>query len=334
MDYVHKFDAIGAADACTVGETGANLGEMRRAGLPVPPGFCLSVEAYRAFVAGGAVDRTIGRILAGLQVEDPEDVEVRTEQIRNFMIAQQMPARIAEEILQGYYELSLDLGSGVAPVPAAVRSSTTARDLPGPPAIGPPKAYLNVHGEADLLEHVKRCWGSLWTGQAVAHRVRQGVDHAHMALAVVVQAMIQSEVSGILFTASPSASSREELVIIASWGLGEAIISGLVTPDTFMARKSDGAILARDIANKNRTVECAREGGTIEREVPPERRCIPAVSDAQIAELVALGTQIEKLCGAPLDVEWAFARGSVYILQAIARRTSCHLVPAWMGVGE
>jgi phosphoenolpyruvate synthase/pyruvate phosphate dikinase len=360
MNYVLKLDEIGAADVLAAGERGAGLAVMTRAGLPVPPGFCLSAEAYREFIACSHVDKTIRQILAGLQVNDPEDVEVRTEQVRNFLNAQQMPGGIGQEVLRGYYELGMDLGSSAAPVPVAVRPSATTRDLPAPSCSVVTENHLNVSGEANLLEHVKGCWGSLWAAQAVAGRVRQGVEHAHVGLAIIVQAMIQPEVSGILFAASPIAGSREEAVIFASWGLTEAIVSGLVSPDTFVVRKSDGVIVQRSIATKDRMIECAPrsrtgpnpqsgfqrrtrpaarapwgprvrggrvpgpkagpgagwgpcEGGTIEREVPPERRRIPATSDAQIAELVALSAQVENLCGAPLDMEWAYAAGRVYI---------------------
>ena len=328
MEFVHKFDTIGAADADIFGESGANLGELKRAGLRVPPGFCLSAEAYRAFITGEYVDRTVRQILMGLQVNDPEDVEVRTEQVRNFLYAQPMPnqtpkagsgaeggfrgALIAQEVMQGYYELGVELGSGVAPARVAVRSSTTYCDRSGEPCSGQQETYLNVSGEANLIGQIKHCWGSLWTAQAVAQRVKQGIDHAEVGLAVIVQAMVQAEASGLLFL-SPYTISGEQMVIVASWGLSEAIISGLVTPDTFTVRRSDGAVIERNIAPKDSMVECAIEGGTIEREVPAERRRIPAISDTQIAELVALSKRIETLCGAQLDIEWAYARGRVFI---------------------
>jgi phosphoenolpyruvate synthase/pyruvate phosphate dikinase len=322
MDYVRRFDEIGAADAGLVGGKGANLGEMTRAGLPVPPGFCVSAGAYYAFTASAHAGKTIRRILAGLQVDDPEDVEVRTEQIRNFLSAQPMPKSIAEEVLKSYYQLGVELGSSAAPTTVAVRSSATDGGLNIASGSEPRGAFLNVRGEADLLEHVKECWALLWTARAATFRVKQGFDHAQFALAVVVQAMVLAEVSGLIFTGSPFTSRRDEVVIIASWGLGEAIVSGFVTPDTFTVRRSDGAILEREIATKDRMIECAIGFGTVEREVPPPRRRLPALSDEQIVQLVSLSKEIEKRCGASLEIDWAYARGRVYVLQTRARSVS------------
>ncbi|MCA1553537.1 MAG: hypothetical protein LC737_04080, partial [Chloroflexi bacterium] len=157
--------------------------------------------------------------------------------------------------------------------------------------------------------------------RAVTYRVKQNFDHAQVALAVVVQAMIPSEVSGILFTANPVTSNRDELIVNASWGLGEAIVSGLVTPDTLTVRKRDGAILAREIASKTLSVEYAPTGGTVEIEVPVERRNAPALSDAQVEQLRALALQVEQHYNAAMDIEWAYANDRFYILQARAITT-------------
>ncbi len=322
MNYVRRFEEIGAQDIDAVGGKGANLGELRRAGLPVPPGFCISAEAYREFVRTSGAEGTIQRALAGLAPEDSEQLEARTAQIRDFLTAHVVPPAIAEPILASYRELGAELhknAEGVVPV--AVRSSATAEDLPTASFAGQQDTYLNVRGDEALLEFVKRCWASLWTARAVAYRVKQGFSHVQVALAVVVQAMIQSEVSGIMFTANPVTQARDEIVVNASWGLGEAIVSGQVTPDTYLVRKNDGAILEREIANKDRQIEYAPGGGTVEKEVPPAQRELPALSDSQIAELVALGLKIEAHYGAPMDVEWAYAHGTFYMLQARAITT-------------
>ncbi|NIN69094.1 MAG: phosphoenolpyruvate synthase, partial [Anaerolineae bacterium] len=170
-----------------------------------------------------------------------------------------------------------------------VRSSATAEDLPTASFAGQQDTYLNVCGTDELLECVRNCWASLWTARAVTYRARQGFDHHRVYLAVVVQAMIDSEISGIMFTANPMTGNEEESVINASWGLGEAIVSGLVTPDTFTVRKSDGQIVSRQIASKERMIVYAPEGGTVERETPLERREVPALSDEQVAEVALLG---------------------------------------------
>ena len=331
MSFISTFEEVGADDVGIVGGKGANLGEMTRAGLPVPPGFCLTAEAYRAFVRTTDANEMIRGILADARMDDPEDVEARTERIRTFLTEQKIPAEIGEQVLESYHRLAGQLGDREtaqtpgamtkAALPVAVRSSATAEDLPTASFAGQQDTYLNVRGDDELLDNVRRCWASLWTGRAVTYRVKQGFDHDQVALAVVVQAMIQSEVSGILFTANPVTHSREEVVINASWGLGEAIVSGLVTPDTFIVRKSDGAIITREIASKDLAVEYAEQGRTAEREVLADRRNIPSLSDAQIASLVSVSQRIENHYRVPMDIEWGYARGEFYILQARAITT-------------
>jgi phosphohistidine swiveling domain-containing protein len=333
MTFIRTFQEIGANDVGLVGGKGANLGEMTRAGLPVPPGFCVTAEAYRAFIRDTDAGETIRRILAEAQIDDPEEVEARTARIRTFLTGQEMPAEIGAQVLESYHRHASEWADG-APLPVAVRSSATAEDLPTASFAGQQDTYLNIRGDAELLDHVKRCWASLWTARAVTYRVKQGFDHEQVALAVVVQAMIRSEVSGIMFTANPVTSSREEVVINASWGLGEAIVSGLVTPDTFTVRKSDGAIVSREIATKDLAIEYADQGSTAEQEVPADRRNLPALSDGEVATLVSLSQRIESHYRVPMDIEWGYARGEFYILQARAITTLAHEAPRTHASGE
>jgi len=325
MTYIRWFEEVTAADVGLVGGKGANLGEMALAGLPVPPGFCLTASAYREFIQATGLDETIRSILAETRQDHPADVEAKTARIRGFITQQEVPLTMAEQILDAYHRLAWKLGVAEgaegAEVQVAVRSSATAEDLPTASFAGQQETYLNVCGSDSPLECIKRCWASLWTARAVTYRARQGFDHHRVYLAVVVQAMIQSEVSGILFTANPITGNRDEVVINASWGLGEAIVSGLVTPDTITVRKSDGSIVSRQIAAKERMIDYAREGGTAERATPVERREVPALSDDQVSELVALGQQIEGHYGMPQDIEWAYAQGRFYILQSRAITT-------------
>jgi rifampicin phosphotransferase len=318
-NYIRTFNEIGSGDVGIVGGKGANLGEMTRAGLPVPPGFCVTAEAYRAFIAATHSGDSIRAILAQTRLDEPEHVESQTQRIRDLLCAQPMPPEIQTQVLDSYHRLSQELGE--ADLRVAVRSSATAEDLPTASFAGQQDTYLNIQRQAALLEHVKRCWASLWTARAVTYRVKQGFDHSQVALAVVVQAMINSEVAGILFTANPVTSNRDEAVVNASWGLGEAIVSGLVSPDTFIVRKRDGAILSRTIANKDLKIEYAAAGGTLERKVQASRRDVPALDDAQIGQLVSLCDRVEKHYGNPMDIEWGFARGQFYILQARAITT-------------
>jgi len=317
MSYVRWFDEVRASDVGLVGGKAANLGEMVAAGLPVPPGFCLCAQAYRDFIRKAQLDDPIRDILAETSQDDPADVEVNSARIRDLFTQHEVPPDIAGQLEDAYHRLARELGkSDVSHVPVAVRSSATAEDLPTASFAGQQDTYLNVCGCDELSECVKRCWASLWTARAVTYRAQQGFDHHKVYLAVVVQCMIDSEISGILFTANPMTGSREEAVINASWGLGEAIVSGLVTPDTFTVRKDDGLIVSRQIASKDRVIEYAREGGTVERETPPEQREIPALSDDQLAELGAMGRRVENHYQTPQDIEWAYAQGRLYLLQS------------------
>jgi len=315
MEYIRWFNEINASDVNLVGGKGANLGEMIGSGLPVPPGFCLTAHSYRDFIEATGLNQTFSEILGDIDMDDPADVEARTARIRALITGQTIPLIITQQILSSYRLRGQELGSS-APVSVAVRSSAAAEFLPDASFAGQQDTYLNIRGEEALLEHVKRCWASLWTARATTYRVRQGFDHYKVYLAVVVQAMIESEISGIMFTADPVSGDRDVMVINASWGLGEAIVSGLVSPDTLSVRKTDGEILSKHIAVKQRTIEYAPDGGILELETLPERCQAAALSDEQALELTTLGCKIEEHYGAPQDIEWAFARERLYILQA------------------
>ena len=322
MSYTRWFQEVNAAEVDLVGGKGANLGEMVATGLPVPPGFCVTAPAYREFIRVTGLDETIRDILAEIHLDDPVDVKAKAGRIRGLIVEQRVPGPMAQEILDGYHRLAQEQGAeAVTQVPVAVRSSATAEDLPTASFAGQQDSYLNVRGDAELLDRVKDCWASLWTDRAVVYRTRQGFDHQHVYLAVVVQAMIQSEVAGVLFTANPVTGDRDQAVINASWGLGEAIVSGLVTPDTVTVHKSDGTIVSRQTATKEYTIEYAETGGTVTLATSPEQREAPALSDQQVSELVTLGQEIEGHYGTPQDIEWAFASGRLYILQARAVTT-------------
>jgi len=321
--YIYTFAQVSRDDIPRVGGKGANLGEMTRAGLPVPPGFCVSADAYREFTRGA--DETIAQILNETRMDDANDVEIKTARLRELLIAQPMPQNIAQQILDAYAELQMQVYGNKAAssvvrrpssaFPVAVRSSATAEDLPDASFAGQQDTYLNIRGDEQLLEHVKRCWASLWTARAVTYRHKQGYAHEQVALAVVVQAMIESEVAGILFTANPVNNRRDEMVLNASWGLGEAIVSGLVTPDTWIVKQS-GEILEREIANKEIAIEYAAEGGTREIAVPRENSEIACLNDDKIFALVQIGARVQEHYARPMDIEWAYAREKFYMLQA------------------
>jgi pyruvate,water dikinase len=220
-----------------------------------------------------------------------------------------MPPEIAGAIASAYASLS-----GAKPV-VAVRSSATAEDLPQASFAGQQDSYLNIEGTAAVLNAVKRCWASLWTARAIGYRARRQIGVEGLGLAVVVQRLVPAEVAGILFTANPANGRRNEAVINAAWGLGEAVVGGEVTPDTYTVDKETGDVIQREIADKG-TMTVRVNGGTESQPVPEELRRAPSLSDDQVAELVDLGVRIEELYGDPRDIEWALADGEFAILQA------------------
>ncbi|GIH93425.1 PEP/pyruvate-binding domain-containing protein [Planobispora siamensis] len=281
-----------AADLATAGGKGASLAELTAAGLPVPGGFLVTTEAYRVFVAG--FQEEILRAVSG----DPG-------RIPSLFAAHEVPGEIAGEITRAYEALGDD-------VPVAVRSSATAEDLPGMSFAGQQDTYLDIRGPA-LLDAVKRCWASLWNPRAIAYREQNGVPHAGVALAVVVQELVDADAAGIMFTADPVTGARDEIVINASWGLGEAVVGGQVTPDTVVV--SGGEVTAARIGDKR--VMTVRTGdGTRERPVPGDLREAPVLDRGQALELAELGARIQDLYGVPVDVEWARRDGAFAIVQA------------------
>src|SRR6266700_87910 len=292
-----------------VGGKGASLARMAAAGLPVPPGFHVTTAAYRRFVTENGLQEQILAAVASVAADQPATLEEASRQIGSLFAKSVMPDDIAGAIRQAYAELGGD------DLPVAVRSSATAEDLPEMSFAGQQETYLNMHGEAIVLEGVKRCWASLWTARAIGYRARQGIAQEDVSLAVVVQELVPADAAGILFTANPLTGARDQLMINAAWGLGEAIVGGQVTPDSFVVGKAGGKIIEQEITEKDvmtvRTLE-----GTREEPVPADRRTRAALSPAQAAELASIGVQIEDLYGQPMDIEWALHNGRVAVVQA------------------
>ncbi|ONI81184.1 phosphoenolpyruvate synthase [Actinosynnema sp. ALI-1.44] len=281
---------ISADMLADVGGKAANLGELTRAGLPVPPGFCVTTDAYREVAAAAGADGS-------------HDAATT----RALILGTAMPDAISEAITRAYAALGAD-------VPVAVRSSATAEDLPFASFAGQQDTYLNVVGIGDVLDAVRRCWASLWTDRAFAYRATNGIDNRTVRLAVVVQRMVQSEVAGVMFTADPVTGRRHEYVLDASPGLGEAVVSGAVNPDHFVVR--DGAIVERRLGDKRVVIRSLPGGGTerLERESGAADAC---VTDDQVIALAALGAEVERHYGAPQDTEWAIdAEGALWLTQS------------------
>ena len=314
MTYVLRFDKVGKDNIPQVGGKGANLGEMVGAGLPVPPGFCVTAQAYKDFLTEAGLQEPIDEILADMQPDVMEDVKARSEKIRDLITQSPIPAAIEQEITEAYLALCKELEQPELPV--AVRSSATAEDLPGASFAGQQDTYLNIRGVPSLLEHSRLCWASLWSHPAVTYRHEQGFEHDKVFLCIVVQAMIEAEVAGILFTANPVNGDRDEALLNASWGLGEAVVSGMVTPDTITVRRSEARILDYAIGSKEMAIHYADGGGILEIDTTEDQRTSQALSDESVLELAEIGGDIEEHYGSPQDIEWALYKGKWYVLQS------------------
>ncbi len=314
MTYILRFSEVGRDHIPEVGGKGANLGELVGAGLPVPPGFCVTAQAYRDFIVEAGLQDPIAEILADMQPDDLEDVKARSEAIQDLITQSAIPAEIERGITEAYLELCEELEQPELPI--AVRSSATAEDLPGASFAGQQETYLNIRGVPSLLERSRLCWASLWSHPAVTYRHEQGFEHDKVYLCIAVQAMIEADVAGILFTANPVNGNRDELLLNASWGLGEAVVSGLVTPDTITVWRSERRILDYAVGSKEMAIHYAADGGTLEVETSEDQRISPALSDPHVLELAALGERIEEHYGSPQDIEWALRKGKWYVLQS------------------
>ncbi|MGR6967453.1 PEP/pyruvate-binding domain-containing protein [Geodermatophilus sp. URMC 61] len=285
--------ALSREDLALAGGKGANLGELVRAGFPVPAAVVISTTAYTRLAESAGL---AAAIQAGLRAGDAAGIRAAFE-------AATIPDRLRAEIVEAY----VALGGG----PVAVRSSATAEDLPGATFAGQQDTFLNVVGEAALLEAVRRCWGSLWTERAIAYRDRRDVDQAAVRIAVVVQRMVPAEHAGVLFTANPVTGARDEVVIDASSGLGEAVVSGLVTPDHYVV-DARGSFRQRTLGRREVVIRGV-DGGGVAHTVDEQVDSLP---DEAVVELARLGRAVATHFGRPQDIEWARAAGQVWLVQA------------------
>jgi phosphoenolpyruvate synthase/pyruvate phosphate dikinase len=313
--------ADATATLALVGGKGANLARLARAGFPVPDGFLITTAAYRAFVTANGLHAWILETVAKTKTDDPAALALASEQIRTRFASGAMPPALAEALAAAYEALGKPA--------VAVRSSATAEDLPDLSFAGQQDTYLNIVGTEALLQAVVDCWSSLWTARAIGYRSRNQIAHTDVALAVVVQTMVESECSGVLFTANPLTGKRTESVIDATLGLGEALVSGLVEPDQYVVETSSQRILSKTLGAKALTIRPQAGGGTVTlHDNSGEQQALP---DAAIQALTALGARVAELYGSPQDIEWAWAQDKLYLLQA---RPITSLYPLPAGVGE
>ncbi|MCX4445132.1 rifamycin-inactivating phosphotransferase [Streptomyces sp. NBC_01789] len=306
--YVWDLDEAGGSRIAAVGGKGAHLGTLSRIeDVRVPGGFCVTTDGFRHVVAGAPeVDEQLGR-LTRADPDDREAVRALSAEVRRTVEGLPLPDELVAEVTGALARYGQDAAY-------AVRSSATAEDLPTASFAGQQDTYLNVVGTEAVLRHISRCWASLFTERAVTYRRRGGIDDRTVHMAVVVQRMVFPRASGILFTADPVTGNRRNATVDAGFGLGEALVSGLVNPDVFTVR--EGEIIGRSIAAKERAIEALDGGGTREVAVEARRREQPALTDEQVLRLVRLGRRIEEHFGRPQDIEWCLVDDGFRIVQS------------------
>lgn len=295
-----------------VGGKGASLGELRRAGIAIPDGFVLTVDAFRSFVAPLRAQLGLEARIAALEGADTAQLNSACAEIREALIRQRCPDELQAQISAAYRTLSENSRH-----PVAVRSSATSEDSAEASFAGLQDTYLWVRNEQAMLEAVKLCWASLYNAESVSYRLRLGLPEAQLAMAVVIQRMVNSKCSGVMFTRSPLTGDRSVITLEGSWGLGSGIVSGEVTPDKFVVNKITREITRRDIATKLQAHVPAPDGGVLVEDVAAGLQQVPCIEDAQILELAEIGRKVEQHYGKPQDIEWALDQdGSILLLQS------------------
>lgn len=313
--YILSFEQVPNCDPACVGGKALHLAELRLAGLRVPAGFAVTTDAYRAFVETNGLQREVAD-LAARGEQRPDEFKTAIERLQARLRTEVLPRQVEVAIAQAVSALRASASASAnGALPLAIRSSALAEDSAEASFAGQYDTYLNRQTLPEIVEAIKACWSSLWNERAVVYRREAGLPLAHAAMGIVVQAQIPSEVSGVLFTLNPVTGREEEMTIESSWGLGEAIVSGRVTPDHLTVNWLDHVILSRDIADKA-LMSIPDASGTHEVETPPEKRRQPSLGDAQVLALAELGERIQAHYGEPQDIEWALWRGEFYILQA------------------
>ncbi|OOZ76846.1 phosphoenolpyruvate synthase [Bacillus cereus] len=306
--FVLDFQEIEKGQLSLVGGKGLNLGELSNIqGIEVPEGFCVTTVAYEKAIEQNENLQTLLQQLTKLKLEDRAQIGEMSKEIREVIMAVQIPSDVVEAVAHYLSRFGNEHAY-------AVRSSATAEDLPYASFAGQQDTYLNIIGKEAILQHVRKCWASLFTERAVMYRMQNGFEHNQVSICVVVQKMVFPEASGILFTADPITSSRKILSIDASFGLGEALVSGLVSADNYKVK--EGEIVDKVISTKKVAIYALKEGGTETKQINSAQQKIQTLSEQQILQLEQIGRQIEAYFGCPQDIEWCLARNTFYIVQS------------------
>ena len=320
---VMALDDPGAAPG-VVGGKGASLARLARAGFCVPPGFHVTTSAYLDFIGRGGLREPVLAAISAVDVSDAATFDAAAARIGDLFAGQPVPAATAAAIAGAYACFGND-------VPVAVRSSATVEDLPGMSAAGQHDTYLNVRGEAAVLDAVKRCWVSLWSARAIGYRARRGVEPGEVSIAVVVQQLVLADAAGVMFTVDPLDGAHDKVVISANWGLGESVVAGDVTPDVAVVDPASGTLVSYRVGSKE-MMTVADGAATRATGTPSGLRSAAVLSPGQAGELARVGLAIEKLYDEPMDIEWAFAAGELSVVQARPITTPASLPAA--GPGE
>lgn len=328
--HIRWFDELSVADTELAGGKGANLGELTRAGVPVPPGFVLTAEAFRQFLASTGLRVQIGDRLAALDVDDTRALSQAAEELQRTVREALVPNSLREEVGSAYRELARRCEE---PEPfVAVRSSATAEDMPGTSFAGMNETFLNTRGEEALIEALRGCWASLYGARVLFYRRKQGIPEEKIAIAVIVQQMVDAEAAGVLFTVNPSNNDRRTVVIEGAFGFGDTVVSGSVSPDHWEVNKDTLKVTRERLTAKHVMTYRDEQGQSQRRELSPEESRRPCLTDEQVKQIAALGGRIEAHYGSPQDVEWAVARGQIFIVQS-RPMTALEAEPAKPGDG-
>lgn len=295
-------------DIPRVGGKGANLGEMTKAGIPVPDGFCVTAQAYYYFIEKNNLQDKIKKILKDLDVNNSKSLEEKSKAVRSLILNAKMPEDLAKDIIEAYKKFPKKNAE------VAVRSSATAEDLPDASFAGQQATYLNISGEKDVVKTVQKCWASLFTDRAVFYRTEKNFDHLKVGIAVPIQMMVQSEVSGVMFTINPVNNDKSVIVVESVWGLGELIVQGTVTPDHFEIDRKTYKIINKQISSQE--IQLTKEKGVTKQiKVSKSKIDKQKVSDSVILRVAKLGQRLQDHYKFPQDIEWAYEKGKVYIVQ-------------------
>ncbi|NMM61904.1 phosphoenolpyruvate synthase [Clostridium sp. P21] len=314
--YVVDLKHVRKDDILIVGGKGANLGEMIKAGINVPGGFCITSKSYYSYIEENKIQPKIDELLKKAY-ENEDKLNMYADKIEKIIIDGIIPKIIKYKIIEYYTSLGKNIR-------VAVRSSATTEDLPEASFAGQQETFLNVYKIEDVFDKIKRCWASLWTARAIKYRQQMGFDKEKISIAIVVQVMIEGQISGVLFTVNPTTNNKDEIMINSTYGLGEAVVSGMVTPDTYICLKNNSKVLKKYKGSKEISIVYDNVKGTTSIENSKEKRDAFTLNENYIKKLIFIGINIEKYYGSPQDIEWTIKNDNLYILQSRAVTTLNH----------